>query len=76
MIYIVYICAEQLKTTKMIATITNNGTAIVNLFNSTRLVDRKYFDTEKQAVIFCKKFNYEVVSKIDDSINCENIFNY
>ena len=76
MIYIVYICTEQLKTTKMKATITNNGTAIVNLFNSTILVDRKYFDTEKKAIIFCKKFNYEVVSKIDDSINCENIFYY
>ena len=44
----------------------NEGAVKVSLFNEKRIVNQKWFDTERKALNFCKKYNYEVCQMNED----------
>jgi hypothetical protein len=38
----------------------NEGAVLVSLYNDERVVNQKWFDTERKANNFCIKYNYKI----------------
>lgn len=47
----------------------NDGVVLVSLYNEKRIVNQKYFNTERQANNFCKKYNYKIENMNDEICN-------
>jgi len=52
----------------------NKGAIMVSLYNEVRIISQKWFDTEKKANNYCKKYNYKICIMPDD-IDCVEMFN-
>ena len=44
----------------------NEGAVMVSLYNEKRIVSQKWFDTERKANNFCKKYKYEVCNMTEN----------
>lgn len=58
----------------MQAFITESNVFILNFFNSKSIYNRKFFNTERQAKNYCKKYGIEIVeANNSESIDRESI---
>lgn len=46
------------------------GGSRVSLFNSNRLVNEKYFATEKKAKNYCQKYGYKISETVSEYLDC------
>ena len=53
----------------------NEGAVVVSLYNEKRVVSQKWFDSERKANNFVKKYNYEVCN-MPETIDCSEKFNH
>ena len=52
----------------------NEGTVLVSLFNNERVVNQKWFDTERKANNFCAKYKYEIC-QMSKNVDYAQMFN-
>ena len=52
----------------------NENAIMVSLFNEIRVVSQKWFDTEKKANNYCKKYNYEICI-MPENVDYAEMFN-
>ena len=59
---------QKLKIKQMKAQINtlNSDCILVSLYNTKEIVDQKYFETERKAINYCKKYSFEIIAMNED----------
>ena len=52
----------------------NAGCILLSIYNTKRIVNQKYFETDRKAINYCKKYGFEIIAMneaIDESMMFE-----